>query len=345
MQRRRWPRIVLFVLGTIAITAVAIYGAYFMEMQAIAERIAAGGAIAKTRHGQIEYTMWGDGPPVMTLHGAGGGYDQGVLPARAFGGDGFRWISPSRFGYLGSTLPDDPSTAAQADAFADLLDALGIDTIAIVAMSGGVPPALQFAAHYPERTSALVLLSSAPYTPLTAADQELPMPAWVYQSLFGSNFPFWAIQKVAPESLDSLFDVKPGMRAALTPDEQAFVADILDTFQPVTRRVAGLANEGAAIDPDATYAMDKITAPTLVIHAEDDGINPFPIGEYTARHISGAEFMPLATGGHILLGHHDEVRERVNAFLRQHAGVEPGGATRRTLGDGSLNLRSISARE
>ena len=72
MHRRRWPRIVLFVLGAIAIVAVAIYGAYFMEMQAIAERIAAGGAVAKTRHGQIEYTMWGDGPPVMTLHGAGG---------------------------------------------------------------------------------------------------------------------------------------------------------------------------------------------------------------------------------------------------------------------------------
>ena len=29
-----------------------------------------------------------------------------------------------------------------------------------------------FAATYPERTSALVLLSSAPYTPLTVADRE-----------------------------------------------------------------------------------------------------------------------------------------------------------------------------
>ena len=313
----------LYGLGAVAIAAVAVYLAYFMEMRAVAERIAAGSTIAETRHGQIEYTAWGEGSPVLTLDGAGGGYDQGVLPARAFGGDGFSWISPSRFGYLGSTLPADPSTAAQADAFADLLDLLGIDSVGIVAMSGGVPPALQFAARYPERTSALVLLSSAPYTPLTAADQDLPLPAWAYQLLFGSNFPFWVIQKLAPGSLDSLFDVKPGMRAALTPGEEAFVADLLGAFQPVTGRVAGLANEGAAIDPGATYPLDRITAPTLVVHAEDDGINPFPIGEFTAEHVPGAEFMPLTTGGHILLGHHDEVRARVNAFLRQHTGAGP----------------------
>jgi pimeloyl-ACP methyl ester carboxylesterase len=323
MQRRSWPRIVLYGLGAVAIAAISVYLAYFMEMRAVAERIAAGSSIAETRHGQIEYTAWGEGPPVLTLHGAGGGYDQGVLPARAFGGDGFSWISPSRFGYLGSTLPADPSTAAQADAFADLLDSLGIDSVAIVAMSGGVPPALQFATRYPERTSALVLLSSAPYTPLTAADQDLPLPAWAYQLLFGSNFPFWVIQKLAPASLDSLFDVKPGMRATLTPGEEAFVADLLGAFQPVTGRVAGLANEGAAIDPGATYALDRITAPTLVVHAEDDGINPFPIGEFTAEHVLGAKFMPLATGGHILLGHHDEVRARVNAFLRQHTVAGP----------------------
>lgn len=313
----------LYGLGVVAIAAVAVYLAYFMEMRAVAERIAGGSTIAETRHGQIEYTAWGEGPPVLTLHGAGGGYDQGVLPARAFGGDGFSWISPSRFGYLRSALPADPSTAAQADAFADLLDSLGIDSVAIVAMSGGVPPALQFAARYPQRASALVLLSSAPYTPLTAADQDLPLPAWAYQLLFGSNFPFWVIQKLAPGSLDSLFDVKPGMRATLTPGEAAFVADLLGAFQPVTGRVAGLANEGAAIDPGATYPLDRITAPTLVVHAADDGINPFPIGEFTAEHVPGAEFMPLATGGHILLGHHDEVRARVNAFLRQHTGAGP----------------------
>jgi len=48
-------------------------------------------------------------------------------------------------------------------------------------------------------------------------------------------------------------------------------------------------------------------------------ITGFAFGEYTAQRIPGAQFMPLMTGGHLLLGHHAEVRARVNAFLRQYA--------------------------
>ena len=62
-------------------------------------------------------------------------------------------------------------------------------------------------------------------------------------------------------------------------------------------------------------AVEGIAVPTLVVHARDDGINPFTFGEYTAQHIRGAEFMPLGSGGHLLLGHQAEVRARVNSFL------------------------------
>lgn len=88
-------------------------------------------------------------------------------------------------------------------------------------------------------------------------------------------------------------------------------------FQPVSQRVDGIRNEGAAIDPRAYDAVEEIAVPTLVIHARDDGINPFLFGEYTAQHIRGAEFMPLSSGGHLLLGHQAEVLARVNSFLRR----------------------------
>ena len=80
-----------------------------------------------------------------------------------------------------------------------------------------------------------------------------------------------------------------------------------------------IGNEGAAIGANVHCAVDKIDAPTLVIHARDDGINPFPIGEHTAEHIRGADFVPISSGGHLLLGHHAEVRMLVNAFLRDQA--------------------------
>src|SRR5262245_51229467 len=131
-------RAALWIVGALAVGAIATYLAYTRDMRATRDRLAAGSQVIATRHGPIEYTSWGEGPAVLVIHGAGGGYDQGVAIARAFGGDGFRWISPSRFGYLRTPLPADASTAAQADAFADLLDALNIKRVAILAFSGGV---------------------------------------------------------------------------------------------------------------------------------------------------------------------------------------------------------------
>lgn len=316
MKRRS---VAIAILVGVIIASGGTFLAYAREMQTIRARLSAGSRLIQTRYGPIEHATWGNGPAVLVVHGAGGGYDQGRLMVRAFGSEGFRWVVPSRFGYLRTPIPADGSTAAQADAFADLLDALGIERVAIVAMSGGVPPSLQFAQRYPKRTTALVLVSSAPYTPLTAAEQKLPLPIWLYQALFSSDFPYWLLQKVARRSLEPIFDVTAALRTSLTPEEQAFVDDIVDAFQPVTERAAGLRNEGAAISPDARYMLEKIKTPTLVVHSRDDHINPFAFGEYTAQRIRGAQFMPLMTGGHLLLGHHREVRARVNAFLRQYA--------------------------
>ena len=144
-------------------------------------------SLAQTRHGEIEYVSWGEGPPLLVVHGAGGGFDQGRLLARAIGGDGFRWISVSRFGYLGSAMPDEASTAAQAEAFVDLLDAMGIERVSILAMSGGVPPSLKFAEMFPERVDRMMLLSSAPFTPFMPVVEDRPIPTWAYSALLGND--------------------------------------------------------------------------------------------------------------------------------------------------------------
>ena len=312
---------ILFLAGVTALAAVAVHAAYRHDMRRIAERVAAGSELAGTRHGAVEYAAWGSGQAVLVVHGAGGGYDQGKLIPATFGGEGYRWVSVSRFGYLRSPLPADASTRAQAEAFADLLDALGIERASVVAMSGGVPPSLKFAELFPERTQALVLLSSAPFTPFTAAEQDLAIPAWAYQLMFSSDFVFWAVSKLSPGSFDRFFDVGPEARSTASEADLAFIDGLVDAFLPVTERVPGLENEGAAIDPAASYALPRIEAPTLIAHARDDGINPFAIGEHLARHIRGAEFHAIESGGHLLLGHIPEVQARVRAFLGRHAGA------------------------
>lgn len=52
--------------------------AYRRDIRAIREKVASGGRIARTSVGPIEYAEEGDGPPLLLIHDAGGGYDQGL---------------------------------------------------------------------------------------------------------------------------------------------------------------------------------------------------------------------------------------------------------------------------
>jgi len=271
--------------------------------------------LTATRHGQIEHIAWGDGPPVVVIHGAGGGFDQGRLLARSLGGDGFRWLAVSRFGYLGSSLPENPSTAAQAEAISDLLDSLGVERAHVLAMSGGVPPALKFAEMFPGKAGRMVLLSSAPFTPFGPDVDDRPVPTWVYSALLGNDVIYWLLIRLARERLADAFDARADLRRDLPQAERDFVDGLIDTFVPASRRVQGLQTEAAAVDPEAAYDLESIVSPVLLVHAKEDRINPFEIGATIARRIDQAEFVPLETGGHLLLGHHAELRIRIRAFL------------------------------
>lgn len=76
----------------------------------------------------------GEGNPVLIVHGAGGGFDQGLDMTGALAGHGYRLIVPSRFGYLRSALPDKPTVAMQADTYVALLDRLGADKVVVVSI-------------------------------------------------------------------------------------------------------------------------------------------------------------------------------------------------------------------
>jgi 2-hydroxy-6-oxonona-2,4-dienedioate hydrolase len=99
----------------------------------------------QTRLGTIEYADQGEGTPLLVSHGVLGCHVDTVdgwwanLP-----GPGFRVIGPSRFGYFGSTLPKGATPADQADAYALLLDHLGIDRAVVIrslSSRGAIPSA------------------------------------------------------------------------------------------------------------------------------------------------------------------------------------------------------------
>lgn len=278
------------------------------------ELLAGQSDLVRTPYGVVEYAIRGDGPPVLVIHGAGGGFDQGLLLADALGGEGYRWISVSRFGYLRSPLPEDASTLAQADALADFLTQLGIERVDVLAMSGGAPPALQLAARHPERVGAMVLLSPAPFTPFGGEVEDRPIPTAFYTALVGSDIGYWVMQRLAPGLLRSAFDARPDLLAE-EEEGRVFTERLVETFIPASARLAGLRNEGAAVDPNTVYDLEAIRAPILVVHAADDRLNPVAIGEMIAARIAGAEFIRYETGGHLLLGHHGALKEKIARFL------------------------------
>jgi 2-hydroxy-6-oxonona-2,4-dienedioate hydrolase len=313
----RWPipiAIVALVVLTTALVLILLSNREVSRRQAELTRQA---QFVGTRFGRLEYAIAGEGPAVLVVHGAGGGFDQGHMIGRSFAGEGYRFIAPSRFGYLGSALPDDASTAAQADAFVDLLDALGISRVAVLAFSGGVPPSLQFAERHPERTQCLALLSSAPFTPYAAATEARPIPDWLYQALFGSDAVYWTLAKTNRGLLEEAFDARRELRANIAEDEARMVRTLVDGFLPASRRMAGVINEAAAIDPASAYALEDIRAPVLVIHARDDRLNAFAIGQAIAARTPESRLIALDRGGHLLLGSHAQIRSEVAAFLAE----------------------------
>ena len=103
-------------------------------------RILAGQArLVETRAGPVEYAEAGDGPPLLSLHPAFGGWDAGLGMAAPFWANGLRVIAVSRPGYLGTPPGTGPTPQAQADALAALLDSLGIDTCAVLGHCAGGP--------------------------------------------------------------------------------------------------------------------------------------------------------------------------------------------------------------
>ena len=315
-EKRTLRKVAATIAAVLVLSLTIVVLAYQKDIKPTRARILAGSQIAETAAGPIEYAVAGTGTPLLSIHGAGGGYDQGILIAEDLVGD-FRVIAPSRFGYLRTPVPADASPAAQADAHAALLDVLGVDRAVVVGTSAGAPSAMQLAIRHHERVSALILMVPRGYVPGHTVEVD-PTPqnrALIRVFQAGSDFTFWSMLHLTPRMVLRFIGVPPEVMETANPDERRAATRTIDSILPVSMRMAGIeVDTSTRIEP---WPLERITAPTLIFTSSDDLFHTQPAAEYAAKHIPGAKLVVYPTGGHLLIGHSADVRRTVAEFIDQ----------------------------
>jgi 2-hydroxy-6-oxonona-2,4-dienedioate hydrolase len=317
-MKRRW---IFAVVGPLLlIVGFVIRSKFESDLTVATQRATQGSIVVNTRCGPIELQQAGQGIPLLMIHGSGGGHDQGMAWAQPLLQRGVRLIAMSRFGYLRTPRPIDASPEAQADAHVCLLDTLKIPKVSVMGVSAGGPSALQLAIRHPERVSALILVVPITYKPDTVENSAPPVSDVkdsLLVRLLGSDFLFWTVLRLAPNSLIlHVLATPPEQVARASVSERHRVNDMVERILPVSIRASGLRDDtrlGKSLRP---YALETIQAPTLVASARDDGFGTFAGAQYTASRIPNAKFIGFMDGGHLLVGHDDEIQAEIVKLLR-----------------------------
>lgn len=296
------------------VAGVAAVGAAFRsDMRAARARLAGQSRLVATASGPVEMAEAGDGPPVLVVHGAAGGFDMGLRIGKDALGDDFRVLAPSRFGYLRTPMPANASHATQADAFASLLDALDIPSAAVLAVSAGAQPATQLALRHPERVQALVLITPALYLPPEPGALDSGPPAFVFDYLLASDFLAWTSVRLAPNFVVRVAGVPRSLDSQVTPE---FRQQLVDWFLPAGARHVGLGHDMRTTTPIAPdLPIEQLRMPVMLISAADDPYKTAAVVRYSAVRLPTAKVVIFDSGGHVLLGQNDLVRQEVRGFL------------------------------
>jgi 2-hydroxy-6-oxonona-2,4-dienedioate hydrolase len=315
---RKRAQIAALAAGAALLAGAAVRRAYQRELADRHRQLARGSLIARTAHGPIEYATEGTGQPVLFIHGAGGGFDQGLSVARSLFSR-HQLIAPSRFGYVGTPLPQNAAPEAQADAHAALLDAIGMRRAIVAGVSAGAPSAVEFTLRYPERVAALILLVPMGYAPDHAPGVPSTRANDVVLSIIyaGADFLYWSALRVARRTLIRFMGVEPRLEAQAPPAERQRIASILDGVLPLSRRLAGLRNDASIILHP--LPLQQISAPTLVITTRDDLYNTLPAAAHLADGIPSSKLVVLQSGGHLLVDQRQEVASVITDYLKSNA--------------------------
>lgn len=294
------------------------------------ERLESNSTVVETVQGLVEYSIVGEGPAVLVLHGTIGGYDQLQPMITMLDTESYQFIFVSRPGYLRTPLSTGETFEEQADAYAALLDELGIDQVAVVTMSGGGPSALQFALRYSNCCWGMVMISAnadvqagkAAKANERSSESAGQPPRFVTNIIF-SDFASWVLvgtSKLLPRQFLIVLVGEDYVEAILSNSaKRNLYTELVDSLALLSRRRAGALNDGAQFLTFTGYLFEDITAPMLILHGKSDNAVNTAEPRYLNKTVPNSKYVEIEGGTHyMLISHHDILSPLILDFLTAH---------------------------
>ncbi|GGL07521.1 alpha/beta fold hydrolase [Mangrovihabitans endophyticus] len=259
----------------------------------------------------IAHDVTGHGPPVLLLHAAVADRRMWDPQVPALAAAGYRVVRCDLHGFGESPMPVGRDDDARD--VADLMDFLGCERFALVGASGGGRVALDVAARWPGRVTALALLCTAvaghkrSVTLREFGDREdALLDAGDLDAATDLNVATWLGPEAGPEARASLRIMQ----------RHAFAVQTAGT--PQTAGAAPAAPHGQTT---ANTAPDKpVSVPCLLVSGAHDVPDFRQIAARLADEMPGARHVELDWAGHLpSMERPDEITRMLIDFLRDPA--------------------------
>ena len=209
-----------------------------------------------------------------------------------------------------------PTLEQRMDDVRAVMDAAGIERAALLGVSEGGPMCILFAATYPERTDALVMMGAYARR-LWAPDYTCGATAEEYEGFLQSIREGWG----GPVGIE--------VRAPSMLNDEQFRARWATYLRMSASPGAAYALTRMNGEIDVRHALPAVGVPTLIVHRLGDQSLPVEGSRYMADRISGAKLVELPGEDHLpWVGDQDGVLDEVEGFL---TGVRRGADPDRVL--------------
>ena len=241
----------------------------------------------------------GSGPPLLFLHGAGGGGRWLTFQQRL--AERFDVLAPSHPGHAGSPTAEWIEHISDlAFHYLDLLDTLGLERVHLAGASFGGWIAAEMATMASSRLESLVLIDPV----------GIKVEGWIYPFLFGMEL---------PQIVATVFH-NPMAALALAPPDMSI--DTLALLYRQNTALARVAWNPYLYNPLLRRRLARITTPTLLAWGAHDRLAPLVCAEAWRKELPGAMLRVFEDSGHVPhLEEPEAVAAAVGEFCRLRKGT------------------------